>query len=85
MILQFTRNVLALQFLFPLNASWQGAWSGQNPVLWWIVLGGSAGLALVLCTPVLRELFHFSDNTADIFRISKLTACCMLLLSAMVK
>jgi Ca2+-transporting ATPase len=68
-----------------LNASWQGAWSRQNPVLWWIVLGGSAGLAMVLSIPVLRELFHFSGNAPRILGVGVLAACSVLLLSAAVK
>ena len=74
-----------------LGASWQnvwfgqGAWSRQNPALWWIVLGGSAGLALVLGTPALRELFHFSGDTTHILGAGAMTACCVLLLSAAVK
>ncbi|MDD5384774.1 MAG: cation-translocating P-type ATPase [Gallionella sp.] len=68
-----------------LDASWQGAWSRQNPALWWIVLGGSAGLALVLSIPVLRELFHFSGDAPHILGIGVLAACCVLPLSAAVK
>ena len=29
-----------------LNTSWQNAWAQPNPVLWWIMLGGSAPHAL---------------------------------------
>jgi Ca2+-transporting ATPase len=68
-----------------LNASWQGAWSRQNPVLWWIVLGVSAGLALVLSIPVLRGLFHFSGDAPHILGVGVLAACSVLLLSAAVK
>jgi len=68
-----------------LNASWKGAWSRENPVLWWIVLGGSAGLALVLSVPVLRELFHFSGDAPHILGVGVLAACSVLLLSAAVK
>jgi Ca2+-transporting ATPase len=68
-----------------LNASWQGAWSRENPVLWWIVLGGSAGLALVLSVPVLRELFHFSGDAPHILGVGVLAALSVLLLSAAVK
>ncbi|MCR4304787.1 MAG: cation-translocating P-type ATPase [Gallionella sp.] len=68
-----------------LNASWQGAWSRENPVLWWIVLGGSAGLALVLSVPMLRELFHFSGDAAHIFGVGVLAALGVMLLSAGVK
>ena len=68
-----------------LNASWQGAWSRGNPVLWWIVLGGSAGLALVLSVPVLRGLFHFSGDAPHILGVGVLAACSVLLLSAAVK
>jgi len=68
-----------------LNTSWQGAWSRENPVLWWIVLGGSAGLALVLSVPVLRELFHFSGDTPHIMGVGVLAAIGVLLLSAGVK
>ena len=68
-----------------LNASWQGAWSRENPALWWIVLGGSAGLALVLSVPVLRELFHFSGDALQILSIGVLAAISVLLLSTVVK
>jgi len=68
-----------------LGASWEGAWSRQNPVLWWIVLCGSAGLALVLSIPVLRELFHFSGSAPHILGVGILAALGILLLSAAVK
>jgi len=68
-----------------LNASWQGAWSRQNPALWWIVLGGSAGLALVLSVPMLRELFHFSGDAPHILGIGIMAAFSILLFSAAVK
>ena len=66
-------------------SAWQGAWSRRNSTLRWIVLGGSAGLALVLSVPVLRELFHFSRDTLHIFGIGALAACCVMLFSAAVK
>jgi P-type Ca2+ transporter type 2C len=68
-----------------LNTSWQGAWSGENPVLWWIVLGGSTGLVLVLSLPVLRELFHFSGGALYIMGAGALSACGILLLSVAAK
>jgi P-type Ca2+ transporter type 2C len=68
-----------------LDASWQGAWSRENPVLWWIVPDGSAGLALVLSVPVLRGLFHFSGDAPYILGVGVLAACSVLLLSAAVK
>jgi Ca2+-transporting ATPase len=68
-----------------LDASWQGAWSRNNPVLWWIVLGGSAGLALVLSVPVLRELFHFSGDALHILGVGVLAAIGVLLLGTAVK
>lgn len=68
-----------------LNASWDGAWSRHNPVLWWIVLGGSIGLALVLNVPVLRELFHFSGDMPLILGVGVLAAFGTLLLSAVAK
>jgi P-type Ca2+ transporter type 2C len=68
-----------------LNAPWQGAWVRENPVLWWIVLGGSAGLALVLSLPVLRELFHFSGDAPHIFGVGVLSAFSVLLLSSGMK
>ena len=63
----------------------QDVWSRQNPVLWWIVLGGSAGLALVLSVPVLRELFHFSGNMPHILGIGILAAFAVLLLGTAAK
>ena len=68
-----------------LNVSAQGAWSRSNPVLWWIVLGGSAGLALVLGLPVLRGLFHFSGDAPQFLGVGMLSAISVLLLSAGVK
>ena len=72
-----------------LNATWsdlgQVTWSRENPVLWWIVLGGSAGLALALSVPVLRELFHFSGDAPHILGVAVLSAISVLLLSAGVK
>jgi len=68
-----------------LNASWQHAWSRENPVLWWILLGGSAGLALVLSVPVLRELFHFSGDALHMLATGVLAALSVLLLSTGVK
>ncbi|MGC2049706.1 MAG: cation-translocating P-type ATPase [Gallionella sp.] len=68
-----------------LGASWQGTWSRKNPVMWWIVLGGSAGLALVLSVPVLRELFHFSGDATHILGVGTLSAISVLLLSAGIK
>ncbi len=71
-----------------LGMSWRSAWSGGNPVLWWIVLGGGAGLAMVFNIPVLRELFHFSGFSGDaphLLATAVLAAFSVLLLSAGVK
>ncbi|MBI3223291.1 MAG: cation-translocating P-type ATPase [Nitrosomonadales bacterium] len=68
-----------------LHSSWQGAWSRDNPALWWIVLGGSAALALALSVPMLRDLFHFSGSAPQIFGMGLLAAAGILLLSAAVK
>ena len=68
-----------------LNTSWQGSWSRENPVLWWIVLGGSAGLALVLSVPGLRELFHFAGDAPHLLGVGVLSAFGVLLLGAGVK
>jgi Ca2+-transporting ATPase len=68
-----------------LDSSWQGAWSRENPVLWWIVLGGSAGLARVLSVPVLRGLFHFSGDAPYILGVGVLASFSVLLLSTAVK
>ncbi|HUV99308.1 MAG TPA: cation-translocating P-type ATPase [Gallionella sp.] len=68
-----------------LGMSWRGAWSRKNPVLWWIVLGVSAGLAMVFNIPVLRELFHFSGDASHLLAIALLAAFSILLLSAGVK
>jgi Ca2+-transporting ATPase len=68
-----------------LDDSWQVTWSRKNPVLWWIVLGGSAGLALVLSLPALRELFHLSGDTPHILGVGVLSAFSVLLLSAGMK
>jgi Ca2+-transporting ATPase len=68
-----------------LDASWQGAWSRGNPVLWWIVLGGSAGLALVLGLPALRGLFHFAGDAPQLLAAAVLTALAVLLSSAAIR
>jgi Ca2+-transporting ATPase len=68
-----------------LGTAWQDAWSRDNPVLWWITLGGSAGLVLVLSLPVLRGLFHFSGDTLETLGIGVLAALSVLLFSAAVK
>ena len=68
-----------------LDTSWQGASSQRNPALWWIVLGGSAGLVLVFSVPMLRELFHFSGDAPHILGVGVLSAISILLLSAAVK
>ena len=65
--------------------SWKEAWLRVNPVLWWIVLGSIAGLALVLSLPVMRELFHFSGDATHIIGIGLLSALNVLLLSAVMK
>ena len=67
------------------NASGQNTWSRGNPVLWWIVLGGGTGLALVLSVPVLRELFHFSGDALHILGVGVLAAIGVLLLGTAVK
>jgi hypothetical protein len=38
----------------------------ENPVLWWIVLGSSAGSGLVLSQPVMRKLLHSSGDAPHI-------------------
>ena len=70
-----------------LNAPWQGTWSRENPVLWWIVLGGSASAspALALSVPALRELFHFSGDSPHLLGIGVLAALGVLLLGTGVK
>jgi len=68
-----------------LRTSWQGAWSVKNPVLWWILIGGSIGLALVLSVPLLREVFHFSGEAPYILSVGVLAALTVLLVSAGVK
>ena len=84
-IAMVTENIALVFSNRSLGMSWQGAWSRKNPVLWWIVLGGSAGLALVSSVPVLRELFHFSGDAAHMLGFGVLAAFSVLLLSAVVK
>jgi Ca2+-transporting ATPase len=57
----------------------------HNPALWWMVLGASAGLTIVLSVPMLRELFHFSGDTPHILGVGVLAAFSVLLLSAGIK
>ena len=80
-----TGNVALVFSNRSLGMSWRGAWSRKNPVLWWIVLGVSAGLAMVFNIPVLRELFHFSGDAPHLLAIALLAAFSILLLSAGVK
>ncbi len=54
----------------------------RNPALWWMALGASAGLTVVLSMPMLRTLFHFSGDTPRILGVGVLAALVMLLLSA---
>ena len=68
-----------------LGMSWRRSWSGGNPALWWIVLGGAAGLAMIFNIPVLRELFHFSVDAPHLLATAVLAAFSILLLSAGVK
>ncbi len=80
-----TGNIALVFSSRSLGASWQGAWSRENPVLWWVVLGGSAGLSLVLSVPMLRGLFHFSGDAPHMLGVGVLAALSVLLLSAGVK
>jgi len=80
-----TGNVALVFSNRSLGMSWRGTWSKKNPVLWWIVLGVSAGLAVVFNIPVLRELFHFSGDALHLLAIAVLAAFSILLLSAGVK
>lgn len=68
-----------------LNPSAQSTWSGKNPILWWIVLGGAAGLVMVLSVPILRDLFHFSGDAMRIGGTGIITAFSVYLLSAGMK
>jgi len=60
-------------------------WSRENPILWWIVLGGSAGLAFALSIPLLRDLFHFSGDLMPMLGVGLLAATSIFVLSAAVK
>jgi len=80
-----TGNIALVFSSRSLGASWQGACSRKNPALWWIVLGGSAGLALVSGVPVLRGLFHFSGDAPHMLGVGVLATFSVLLLSAAVK
>lgn len=84
-IAMVTGNIALVFSNRSLGMSWRGAWSRENPVLWWIVLGGSAGLAIVFNIPVLRNLFHFSGDAPHLLAIAVLAAFSILLLSAGVK
>ncbi len=57
----------------------------RNPALWWIVLGASVVLTVVLSVPMLRGLFHFSGEALHILGVGVLAALCVLLLSTGVK
>ncbi|MGC2164872.1 MAG: cation-translocating P-type ATPase [Gallionella sp.] len=57
----------------------------SNPVLRWIVLGGGAGLILVIGVPALRELFHFSGNPLLVLGVGIFAAFCSVILSTLIK
>jgi Ca2+-transporting ATPase len=80
-----TGNIALVLSNRSLGVSWRRAWSGGNPALWWIVLGGGAGLAMVFNIPVLRELFHFTGDAPQLLATAVLAAASILLLSAGVK
>ncbi len=62
--LTFTTLVIANLLLILTNHSWEDTifktWKSGNPALWWVLAGGLAFLGLVLFSPTLRNLFHFS-------------------------
>jgi P-type Ca2+ transporter type 2C len=77
---------IALIFTSRKTGTSVGSIMGQrNPALWWMVLGASVGLTLVLSVPVLRELFHFSGDTIHILGVGVLASLSVLLLSTGVK
>jgi Ca2+-transporting ATPase len=62
--LAFVTLVVAFLVIILANRSWQrtiiGSLRATNPALWWVLLGASAFLAIVLALPVARRLFHFA-------------------------
>lgn len=62
--LTFTTLVIANLTLILTNRSWSrnmgSILKARNPAMWWVIGGTLLFLALVLYTPVLRALFHFS-------------------------
>ena len=63
--LAFTTLVVAFLVIILANRSWErtilGSLRAANPALWWVLLGASAFLAVVLTLPVARRLFHFAS------------------------
>ena len=80
-----TGNIALILSNRSLHASGKGIVRQRNPALWWMVLGVSAGLTLVLVVPMLRELFHFAGSTPSILGVGVLAACSVMLLSAGIK
>ncbi|MCY2924303.1 MAG: cation-translocating P-type ATPase C-terminal domain-containing protein, partial [Planctomycetota bacterium] len=62
--LTFAALVIANLGLIMTNRSWSrtilGMMKVPNAALWWVVGGASGFLALVICVPGLRNLFHFT-------------------------
>jgi Ca2+-transporting ATPase len=62
--LAFTTLVVAFLVIILANRSWErtvvGSLGTPNPALWWVLLGTSGFLALVLSLSVTRRLFHFA-------------------------
>lgn len=62
--LTFTSLVLANIAMIVANRSWSlsilGILRTPNTAMWWVIGGAFSILALALCVPFLRDLFHFS-------------------------
>ncbi len=62
--LAFTTLVVANICLILTNRSWSRSilsmFREPNSALWWVVVGATVGMSLILTVPFLRRLFHFS-------------------------
>jgi Ca2+-transporting ATPase len=67
--LTFTTLIIANLALILTNRSWTRTilkmWRSPNPVVWWVVLGATGVLAVVLYVPSIQESFRFSKLHAS--------------------
>jgi Ca2+-transporting ATPase len=69
--LTFTTLIIANLALILTNRSWTrtilNMWRSPNPAMWWVILGATAFLGVVLYVPSIQVLFRFSKlHVADV-------------------